>query len=162
MNPSPGFSSISFEMPKKKFQMALLSIISFGFILILILNLGVVGNQCTNLDRLIAQHEVDVEEKKAAECKSHRNQTFPWQKFRLPGESIPTHYHVFLYPNSDEDSFSGSVEIIFKSKARGKFVALNGKDFTIRSLSMYECAPNDPDCYGDIDADESKRNLYHH
>jgi len=54
--------------------MALLSIISFGFVIILILNLGMVGNQCTNLDRLIAQHQVDVEEQKATECKSQRNQ----------------------------------------------------------------------------------------
>ena len=54
----------------------------------------------------------------------------------------------------EQDSFSGSVEIVFRSKARGKFVALNGKAFNIRSLSMYECAPNDPDCYGDINADE--------
>ena len=46
-------------MPKKKFQLALISIISFGFILILILNLGVVGNQCTNLTGLIEAHQAE-------------------------------------------------------------------------------------------------------
>ena len=49
----------NFEMPKKKFQLALISIISFGFILILILNLGVVGNQCTNLTGLIEAHQAE-------------------------------------------------------------------------------------------------------
>lgn len=136
--------------------MALLSIITFGFLIILILNLGVASNTCTNLDKLIAQHEEQEAEIKASECKSKNNSTFPWQKFRLPGESIPTKYFLFIYPNPEEGSFSGLASITFKSNTKGKYIALHGRGLTIRSLSIDACGENDPDCHSDLDSQDSQ------
>ena len=135
--------------------MGLLSVVSFGFMIILTLNLGVLNNKCTNLDQL--EHDrLELERQRSENsCKiKDSNMDFPWQKFDLPGESIPLRYEIFLNPDPDKKEISGSVSILFKSKTNAKYVVLHGTGMNIRGLSIAECHPNDPDCHPDMDQDE--------
>lgn len=135
--------------------MGLLSVVTFGFMIILTLNLGVLNNKCTNLDQL--EHDrVELERQRSENsCKIQgSNNDFPWQKFDLPGESIPLRYEIFLNPDPDKKEISGSVSILFKSKTNAKYVVLHGTGMNIRGLSIAECHPNDPDCHPDMDLDE--------
>ena len=96
------------------------------------------------------------------ECKTKNNATFPWQKFRLPGESIPLLYRVSLNPNPDvaPPTLSGSVEIIFRSSARGQYIALHGEGFQIRSLAMFQCGEFDEDCFSDLDSQDDQAEVW--
>ena len=135
--------------------MGLLSVVSFGFMIILTLNLGVLNNKCTNLNQL--EHDrLELERQRSENsCKiKGSNKDFPWQKFDLPGESIPLRYEIFLNPDPNKKEISGSVSILFKSKTNAKYVVLHGTDMNIRGLSIAECHPNDPDCHPDMDQDE--------
>ena len=66
--------------------MGLLSVVTFGFMIILTLNLGVLNNKCTNLDKL--EHDrLELERQRAENsCKiKGSNKDFPWQKFNPSG-----------------------------------------------------------------------------
>ena len=136
---------------QRKFRMAMLSIVAFGLGLILTLNLGVAHSKCTNLTDLVAEHaEIDLMQAKQ-ECKVLGSfKLFPWQHFALPGETIPEKYEVLFFPNGD--TFSGTVDITFKSNTNARFVVLHGRHLNIRSLSMTKCSEIDPDCHSDMNA----------
>jgi len=148
-----------FELPRKKFQAAVLSILAFGFIILVILKIGLAGKTCQSIDQLKEQKAIFDALKNITECKSTTGEAFPWQKYRLPGESIPSAYYLFFYPDQETKTFSGSVDIIFEQSAKGKYIALHARNLNIRYLSIFECKEYDVDCYGDNDAKRSQEDV---
>ncbi|CAG5113741.1 Oidioi.mRNA.OKI2018_I69.chr2.g7831.t1.cds [Oikopleura dioica] len=148
-----------FELPRKKFQAAVLSILSFGFLILIILKIGLAGKQCQSIDQLRDQKAIHDALKNETECKSSTGDPFPWQKYRLPGESIPSAYYLFFYPDPETNTFSGSVDIIFEQSAKGKYIALHARNLNIRYLSIFECNEYDVDCYGDNDSRRSQEDV---
>ena len=136
---------------QRKFRCAILSIVAFGFGLILTLNIGVKQSKCTNLTQLEEEHAENVALQAENECKIlGSTRPFPWQHFALPGETIPEKYEALFFPNGD--TFSGTVDITFTSNTNARYVVLHGRHLNIRSLSITQCSDFDPDCHADMNA----------
>lgn len=65
--------------------------------------------------------------------------TEPWEiNYRLPNDTLPLHYGIFLYPNLVEATFNGSVEIHINLTKSRTFLLVHTKFLEITSTKLHE------------------------
>lgn len=65
--------------------------------------------------------------------------TEPWEKsYRLPTDTLPIHYEIYLHPDLSKGTFTGRVDVHMNITSERDFVLVHLKFLNITSSKMYE------------------------
>lgn len=65
--------------------------------------------------------------------------TEPWEKdYRLPADTLPLHYEIYLHPNLKDGTFTGKVDIHLNITQPRNFILVHTKYLTISSTVVQQ------------------------